>query len=267
MTCGGLLCRGAKDGATERRDLEATLAALPEAEAFVQRLLARFRPYVALEPGATVMDLGAAQGLTSAAYMRAGFRACGVEPWVPAIEVSQRLGEHLGLRFDIREGVGEHLPFDDESIDLIHAYSVMEHVDDPHQVFREAHRVLRPGGAFYFMTANVLSPRQNEIAGFPMFPWYPPRLQRQIMLWAAEKRPSLVGYTPRPAMHWFHQRATRLALNAIGFGQVVDKWRMRSGSGELGGVRQLVVRAAAANPVVRLAGDVALGTTEFLAVK
>jgi hypothetical protein len=117
------------------------------------------------------------------------------------------------------------------------------------------------------MTANILSPRQNEIAGFPLFPWYPPRLQRKIMLWAAENRPSLVGYTPRPAMHWYRQRATRVALTAIGFRQVVDKWRMRAASGELTGIRQIVVRSATSNPVIRLAGDVALGTTEFLAVK
>jgi len=33
--------------------------------------------------------------------------------------------------------------------------SVMEHVTDPAQVYSEAHRVLRPGGRFIFLTANL----------------------------------------------------------------------------------------------------------------
>ncbi len=256
-----------KASATEQRDLEAALERLPDAEAFVQRLLARFRPFMALEPGATVLDVGAAQGITSAAYARAGFTPCGVEPWAPAIDVSRQVAERLGVEFDIREGAGEHLPFADESVDFVHAYSVMEHVDDPLQVFREMYRVLRPGGGLFFMTTSVLSPRQVEIAGFPLFPWYPPRLQKAIMRWAAEHRPALVGNTTQPAMHWFKQRATRLSLTAIGFSRLVDKWEFRAASGEYTGARQLIVKAAAKNSAVRLAGNIVVGNTEFLAIK
>jgi 2-polyprenyl-3-methyl-5-hydroxy-6-metoxy-1,4-benzoquinol methylase len=253
--------------ATEQRDLETALSRVAEAEAFVQRLQARFRPFMSLRPGATVLDVGAAQGVTSAAYARAGFKAVGVEPWVPAIEVSRELTERLGVKCEIREGWAEHLPFDDGSIDLVHAYSLLEHVDDPLQVFREAFRVLRPGGGFYFATTSVLCPRQFEISGFPLFPWYPPRLQKGIMRWAAANRPALVGHTTRPAMHWFRDRATRLSLTAIGFERLVDKWELRGASGELKGGPLLIVRAAAANSTVRFAGNLAVAGTEYLAIK
>jgi len=43
----------------------------------------------------------------------------------------------------------------DESVDLVMARSVMEHVADPVAVYGEMHRVLRPGGHFVFITANL----------------------------------------------------------------------------------------------------------------
>ena len=43
----------------------------------------------------------------------------------------------------------------DESVDIIMARSVMEHVADPTAVYREMSRVLKPGGYFVFVTANL----------------------------------------------------------------------------------------------------------------
>jgi ubiquinone/menaquinone biosynthesis C-methylase UbiE len=43
----------------------------------------------------------------------------------------------------------------DNSVDLIMCRSVMEHVVDPLQVYREMWRILKPGGHFIFLTANL----------------------------------------------------------------------------------------------------------------
>ena len=45
-------------------------------------------------------------------------------------------------------------PVDDGSIDLAVANAVMEHVEQPDEFFREAHRVLRPGGVLCVRTFN-----------------------------------------------------------------------------------------------------------------
>jgi SAM-dependent methyltransferase len=47
------------------------------------------------------------------------------------------------------------MPIEDSCIDLIMARSVMEHVTDPLRVYGEIFRVLRPGGRFIFLTANL----------------------------------------------------------------------------------------------------------------
>lgn len=48
-----------------------------------------------------------------------------------------------------------HLPLEDGSVDLIASQSVFEHLVDPDAVYAEMTRVLKPGGAIVFLTANM----------------------------------------------------------------------------------------------------------------
>ena len=43
----------------------------------------------------------------------------------------------------------------DASVDVVMCRSVMEHIADPTALYREMHRILRPGGAFIFLTGNL----------------------------------------------------------------------------------------------------------------
>ena len=55
-------------------------------------------------------------------------------------------------------GLGEQLPFVDETFDLIVCLWVLEHLRDPAVTLREVRRVLRPGGHFVFLTPNIRNP-------------------------------------------------------------------------------------------------------------
>lgn len=46
------------------------------------------------------------------------------------------------------------IPLPDSSVDLIISRSVFEHLTEPDRVYREFHRILRPGGRVLFLTAN-----------------------------------------------------------------------------------------------------------------
>lgn len=47
------------------------------------------------------------------------------------------------------------IPLPDQSVDVVMARSVMEHVTDPKSGFREVSRVLKPGGSFVFLTPSL----------------------------------------------------------------------------------------------------------------
>lgn len=48
----------------------------------------------------------------------------------------------------------DRIPYEDSRFDVVFSDNVLEHLDNPLQVFREVERVLKPGGVFLFKTPN-----------------------------------------------------------------------------------------------------------------
>jgi SAM-dependent methyltransferase len=254
--------------ATESRDAADILARLPERTAWMPVLLRRISRLTSFPATGKALDIGAAQGLNVVALQRPGWQAIGVEPSEQAIRASREVADATAEPVEIVPGTAESLPFPDASFELVLAQSVMEHVTDPDVVFREVARVLKPGGVFFFHTSNGLSPRQSEIAAFPLFGWYPNKLKRRIMFWARDHRPELIGGTDRPALHWFTPRRTRRDLAKAGFSKVFDHWDLKRGdTAYLGAKQRKVVELIAANRILRLLGDVGIKASAYVAVK
>ena|SRR5690348_7913794 len=56
---------------------------------------------------------------------------------------------------ELHQGDLASMPIEDGVVDVVMARSVMEHVTQPRDVYAEVYRVLRPGGRFVFLTANL----------------------------------------------------------------------------------------------------------------
>jgi 2-polyprenyl-6-hydroxyphenyl methylase/3-demethylubiquinone-9 3-methyltransferase len=104
--------------------------------------------------GAHVLDVGCGGGLMSLAMAQRAAHVVGVDPSVESLEAGRREAARAGLAVEFRPGVGESLPVDRASMDIVLCVDVLEHVTDLARVVRECGRVLKPGGLLLFDTIN-----------------------------------------------------------------------------------------------------------------
>ena len=72
----------------------------------------------------------------------------------------------------VRADLHTTLPFQDGEFDALVCVEGIEHIEDQHQVVREASRILQRGGMFYISTPNVLSIRSRLsylLRGYPNY--------------------------------------------------------------------------------------------------
>jgi arsenite methyltransferase len=103
-----------------------------------------------LKPGERVLDLGSGGGLDAflaARQVGPTGRVIGVDMTPEMIALARANAAKVGLtHVDFRLGDLEQLPVDDASIDVIMSNCVINLAPDKAAVFREAFRVLAPGG-------------------------------------------------------------------------------------------------------------------------
>ena len=103
-----------------------------------------------LEPGQTVLDLGAGGGIDcflAAKQVGESGYVIGVDMTPEMVELARANKERVGApNVDFRLGEIEHLPAADNSVDVVISNCVINLSPDKPQVFRDAFRVLKPGG-------------------------------------------------------------------------------------------------------------------------
>jgi SAM-dependent methyltransferase len=107
---------------------------------------------LSLKPGETVLDLGSGAGIDcflAARRVGAQGRVIGVDmtpEMITKARANARTGGYLNVEF--RLGEIEHLPVADSAVDVVVSNCVINLTPEKGQVYREAFRVLRPGGRF-----------------------------------------------------------------------------------------------------------------------
>jgi SAM-dependent methyltransferase len=126
------------------------LGRVPEATVESFAGVANHFPLGGINEGETVLDLGCGAGtdlLIAAQMAGPGGRAIGIDLTPSMVERARQSAAEMGLdNVEIHEGLIEHLPLPDESVDVVISNGVIDLVPDKDAVFSEVKRVLKPGG-------------------------------------------------------------------------------------------------------------------------
>jgi len=107
--------------------------------------------------GARLLEIGCGMGTDLLQFSRGGARCVGIDLTPRSIEITQHRFKLYGAGGAFMISDGEHLPFCDESFDVVYSNGVLHHTPDTEGAIREVHRVLRPGG-----TAKVMLYHRNS---------------------------------------------------------------------------------------------------------
>ncbi|MGE4801957.1 class I SAM-dependent methyltransferase [Yersinia hibernica] len=119
----------------------------------LQRLATLLQPHA----NARLLDLGCGAGHASFAAAAAVKSVVSYDLSAQMLAVvSQAAADNNLANIEVKQGVAESLPFDDQSFDIVISRYSAHHWHDVGRALREVKRVLRPGGKVIFM--DVVSP-------------------------------------------------------------------------------------------------------------
>lgn len=101
---------------------------------------------------AKVLDIGCGGGYLTNYLARKGHIVSGVDLSEKSLAIAKKYDETKSV--DYRRASAYELPFGEETFDAVSAMDLLEHVENPAQVVKEASRVLKKGGLFFFHTFN-----------------------------------------------------------------------------------------------------------------
>jgi ubiquinone/menaquinone biosynthesis C-methylase UbiE len=104
------------------------------------------------QPFGDALEIGAGTGYFSLNLLQLGLieRATATDISQGMLDTLATSARSLGLVLDRVRTDAEHLPFPDQSFDLVFGHAVLHHVPNLDRALAEFHRVLRPGGVIAF---------------------------------------------------------------------------------------------------------------------
>jgi ubiquinone/menaquinone biosynthesis C-methylase UbiE len=107
--------------------------------------------------GKKVLEIGCGAGTDFLQFVRAGAIAEAIDLSTHSVALTKKRLAVYGLNANVQEADAEHLPFPDDSFDLVYSWGVLHHTPDTVNAIKEVYRVLKPGGQIRIMLYNRYS--------------------------------------------------------------------------------------------------------------
>ena len=118
--------------------------------------------------GKNILEIGVGAGADFSQWCQYAAKAEGVDLTEAAIALTNERLELLNTptdRFHLQVADAEALPFPEDSFDIVYSWGVLHHTPDTETAFRDAYRVLAPGGELRCMIYHVRSWTAWMLAG------------------------------------------------------------------------------------------------------
>ncbi|HSX12853.1 MAG TPA: bifunctional 2-polyprenyl-6-hydroxyphenol methylase/3-demethylubiquinol 3-O-methyltransferase UbiG [Chlamydiales bacterium] len=100
----------------------------------------------------TILDIGCGAGFLTNPLARKGHAVTGIDLSMSSLETAKQADTTGTVQY--LEANAYEIPLPNERFDVVCAMDFLEHVEEPAKVVREAARVLKPNGLFFFYTFN-----------------------------------------------------------------------------------------------------------------
>lgn len=151
--------------------------------------------------GARVLEVGCGAGDFAVHLARLGADVTAVDFSPAAVEIAQGKTGGDGANVRLLTADAQHLPFENESFDIVFSCECLEHLPDPQQALREMARVCRPGGKLALTTENysnavVLGWAVSWWRGVPYNSGSEPQpIERFFLFWNVRRMIRRAGFT------------------------------------------------------------------------
>jgi len=138
-----------------------------------------------------ILDIGCGGGFLSNYLSELGHQVIGLDLSPSSLETARAYDSTKNVNYML--GNATNLPFNDEEFDVAFAMDVLEHVENPSVVIKEATRVIGKNGAFFFHTFNR-NPL-SYIVAIKLLEWFCPNTPKNMHIYRLFIRPDELADT------------------------------------------------------------------------